>query len=101
MIAENIRDEQLKFIKYNHLVANILAFHNLASMTKAIDQLKASGQEISNEVLAALSPYRPDRTIWQKYPAKRSWPSETRWRPAGEVGIVPKPCPLHFNDRYR
>jgi TnpA family transposase len=58
VIAENIRDEQRKFIKYNHLVANILAFHNIVSMTKAIDQLKAQGQEISNEVLAALSPYQ-------------------------------------------
>jgi TnpA family transposase len=58
VIAENIRDEQRKFIKYNHLVANILAFHNLVSMTKAIDLLKAQGQKISNEVLAALSPYQ-------------------------------------------
>jgi TnpA family transposase len=57
VIAENVRDEQRKFIKYNHLVANILAFHNLVSMTKAIDLLKAQGQKISNEVLAALSPY--------------------------------------------
>ena len=41
VIAENVRDEQRKFIKYNHLVANILAFHNIVSMTKAIDCLKA------------------------------------------------------------
>ena len=33
VIAENVRDEQRKFIKYNHLVANILAFHNIVSMT--------------------------------------------------------------------
>ena len=58
MIAENVRDEQRKFIKYNHLVANLLAFHNMVSMTKAIDRLKAEGQEISNEVLAAVSPYQ-------------------------------------------
>jgi TnpA family transposase len=58
VIAENVRDEQRKFIKYNHLVANILAFHNLVSMTKAIDLLKAQDQKISNEVLAALSPYQ-------------------------------------------
>ena len=45
-------------IKYNHLVANILAFHNIVSMTKAIDRLKAEGQEISDEVLAAVSPYQ-------------------------------------------
>jgi TnpA family transposase len=58
VIAENVRDEQRKFIKYNHLVANILAFHNIVSMTKAIDRLKADGQEISDEVLAAVSPYQ-------------------------------------------
>jgi len=34
-------------------------FNNLVSMTKAIDQLKAQGQEISREVLAALSPSAP------------------------------------------
>jgi hypothetical protein len=58
VIAENIRDEQRKFIKYNHLVANVLAFHNIVSMTKAIDGLKARGQYISDEVLAAISPYQ-------------------------------------------
>jgi hypothetical protein len=58
VIADNIRDEQRKFIKYNHLVANILAFHNVVSMTKAIEHLKAQGQEISTGVLAALSPYQ-------------------------------------------
>ena len=58
MIAENVRDEQRKFIKYKHLVANILAFHNIVSMTKAIDRLKADGQEISDEVLVAVSPYQ-------------------------------------------
>ena len=58
VIAENVRDEQRKFIKYNHLVANILAFHNIVSMTKAIDRLKAQGQQISDEVLAAVSPYQ-------------------------------------------
>jgi TnpA family transposase len=58
VIAENIRDEQRKFIKYNHLVANILAFHNIVAMTRAIDRLKVQGQEVSDEVLAALSPYQ-------------------------------------------
>lgn len=49
LIAGNVRDEQRKFIKYNHLVANILAFHNLVWTTKAIGQLKAEDQEISEE----------------------------------------------------
>jgi hypothetical protein len=62
VIAENVRDEQRKFIKYNYLVANILAFHNIVSMTKAIDRLKAEGQEISDEVLAAVSPYKTSKS---------------------------------------
>ena len=31
LIAENDRDEQRKLIKYNHLVANCLIFHNVCS----------------------------------------------------------------------
>jgi len=34
VIAENVRDEQRKFIKYNHLEANLLVFHNLVTMTR-------------------------------------------------------------------
>ncbi len=33
VIAENDRDEQRKLIKYNHLVANCLIFHNMFAMT--------------------------------------------------------------------
>ncbi len=35
LAAEGIRAEQRKFIKYNHLVANLLIYHNVVSMTKA------------------------------------------------------------------
>jgi len=27
-ITENVRDDQLKIIKYNHLIANLVIFHN-------------------------------------------------------------------------
>ena len=56
--AENVRDEQRKFIKYNHLVANLLVFHNLVTITRAIRRLETDGQSISDEVLAVLSPYQ-------------------------------------------
>ena len=36
IIAENSRDEQRKAIKYNHLVANCLMFHNLCSLTRLV-----------------------------------------------------------------
>jgi hypothetical protein len=58
IIAENRRDEQRKIIKYNHLVANLLIFHNVVSMTKVVRQLAAEGQRISAEALAATSPYQ-------------------------------------------
>ena len=58
VIAENVRDEQRKFIKYNHLVANLLIFHNVATMTKAIRRMEADGHTVSDAILAVLSPYQ-------------------------------------------
>jgi TnpA family transposase len=58
IIAENRRDEQRKIIKYNHLVANLVIFHNVVSMTKVIRQLVTEGSYISAAALAALSPYQ-------------------------------------------
>lgn len=60
IIAENIREEQRKIIKYNHLVANLLIFHNVVSMTNVINELAKEGYKISHEVLAALSPYQTE-----------------------------------------
>jgi len=57
IIAENRRDEQRKIIKYNHLVANLVIFHNVVTLTKVLRQLIAEGHHISAEALAALSPY--------------------------------------------
>jgi len=57
VIAENVRDEQRKFIKYNHLVANLLTFHNLVNMTRALQRLEAEGHTIPDDVLARFSPY--------------------------------------------
>ena len=60
LIAEGVRDEQRKLIKYNHLVANLLIFHTLVSMTRALDQLAAKGVAIEEEALAGLSPYQTE-----------------------------------------
>jgi len=57
VIAENVRDEQRKFIKYNHLVANLLMFHNLTSITHAMRKMEADGYPVSDELAAVLSPY--------------------------------------------
>jgi TnpA family transposase len=58
IIMENRRDEQRKSVKYNHLVANLLIFHNVVTMTKVIRQLAVEGQRISAEALALVSPYQ-------------------------------------------
>jgi hypothetical protein len=36
LLVENTRDEQRKMIKYHHLAANLLIFHNVVTMTKAL-----------------------------------------------------------------
>ena len=61
VIAENVRDEQRKFIKYNHLVANLLAFHNIVAMTDAARRMEAEGFEVRDECVAELSPYQTER----------------------------------------
>src|SRR5215813_1878458 len=58
IIMENRRDEQRKIVKYNHLVANLLIFHNVVTMTKVIRQLVAEEQRVSAEALAFVSPYQ-------------------------------------------
>ena len=58
LLMENVRDEQRKFIKYNHLVANLLSFHTLVTMSKALKQLQQEGNLINKETLERLSPYR-------------------------------------------
>ena len=60
VITENVRDEQRKFIKYNHLVANLLSFHTLVTMTKALQQLLEESHTVDMEALRTLSPYRTE-----------------------------------------
>ncbi len=57
LIQENVRDEQLKVIKYNHLIANLIIFHNCKSMTQALKELQDEGMALTPEILRALSPY--------------------------------------------
>jgi TnpA family transposase len=57
LIAENNRDMQRKLIKYNHLVANCLIFHNVHAQTRVLRQLADEGLEFDDAILARLSPY--------------------------------------------
>ena len=58
IIAENLRHEQRKVIKYNHLVANMVILHNVVGMSTVLKRLRQQGVEITPEVLAGLAPYR-------------------------------------------
>lgn len=57
-IAENLRHEQQKIIKYNHLVANMVILHNVVGMSRALKKLQMRGVVINQEILANLGPYR-------------------------------------------
>ena len=58
IIAENVRHEQRKIIKYNHLVANMLILHNVEQMSRVLRTLRQEGQPIDKELLPGLAPYR-------------------------------------------
>jgi len=59
-VAEGVRDEQRKLIKYNHLAANLLIFHTLVSMTRGLENLTAEGVIFTDAALAGLSPYQTE-----------------------------------------
>jgi len=58
-MAENVRHEQRKVVKYNHLEANMIILNNVHRMSKVLKDMQEKGSfEITEEMLAALSPYR-------------------------------------------
>jgi TnpA family transposase len=59
-LKENDRDEQRKLIKYNHLVANLIIFHNICTLTQLLNDLAKEGYEFDEQTIAALSPYIRD-----------------------------------------
>jgi len=56
-IATNDRDEQRKIIKYNHLVANCVIFHNVFSLSRTLHDLRQQNYPLEPTLIAALSPY--------------------------------------------
>lgn len=57
LAAEDVRDEHRKFIKYNHLLANLLIFHYVETMSKALERLIAEGSAVDLDLIACSSPY--------------------------------------------
>ena len=62
IIAENIRHEQRKVIKYNHLVANMIILHNVVGMTRVLQELRDAGIGVALGLLAGLAPVRTQHT---------------------------------------
>ncbi len=58
--SEAVRDEQRKFIKYNHLVANLLIYHNVVTMTKALQRLTVDGHTFDEALVSSVSPYQTE-----------------------------------------
>jgi len=57
LIASNNRTLQRKRIKYSHLIANCLIFHNVHAQTRILHQLVQEGYPVDETILARLSPY--------------------------------------------
>lgn len=57
VIATNNREEQQKFIKYNHLIANCVIFYNVFEMSRILNELLQEGYNIDPKAVAGLSPY--------------------------------------------
>jgi Tn3 transposase DDE domain-containing protein len=60
VIRQNNRAEQRKIIRYNHLVANLVVFHNVVSMTRVLQEVIDEGYPVTPEILARLSPYKTE-----------------------------------------
>jgi hypothetical protein len=88
LLAENTRDEQRKMIKYHHLAANLLIFHNVVTMTKALKLLVADGHEIDEAALACFSPYQTEHlNRFGRYTLKRDRVPE----PLDRARVLPMP----------
>jgi TnpA family transposase len=59
-IPGNMKQEQSKIIKYNHLVANMIMLYNVDGMTRVFNDLAKEGYEITEELIDAFAPYRTE-----------------------------------------
>ena len=57
LIHDNMRANQQKIMRFGHLLANMIIFHNVVHQTRAINKLRSQGIDISDEVLGAMAPY--------------------------------------------
>ena len=57
VIGDNMRANQSKIIRFNHLLANRLVFHTVAHQTIPINKLRGQGMNIPSEIVAGFAPY--------------------------------------------
>lgn len=48
----------MSLIKYNHLIANLLIFHNLLTLDRTLETLKSDGHILNEGAVDDLSPYQ-------------------------------------------
>lgn len=63
VIPTNNRREMRKYLKYNHLLANLVIFANVALLTDALNELTSEGHHVDPEAVAALSPYMTQHLV--------------------------------------
>ena len=59
-IPANLKHEQSKIVKYNHLLANFAILYNVNAMTEVFNQMRSEGHNITRDHMAAFSPYHTE-----------------------------------------
>jgi hypothetical protein len=78
--------ELRRLIKYKHLVATYVIFHNVNTQTRILRQLvEEEGCALDSEVLAHLSPYITEHLNQFGNITKSSWPSSSKSMANGVV----------------
>ncbi|MDB6096491.1 MAG: transposase, TnpA family [Francisellaceae bacterium] len=79
-IKSNHRVKQRKFIKYNHLVTNMVLLYTVEEMSRVIKLAPEHGIEVSEDLLRFFSPYRKEHIIrLGKYEMNIEEPDEVEW----------------------
>jgi TnpA family transposase len=60
VVRQHHREEPRQLIRYNHLVANLVVFHHVVSMTRVLQELVDEGYPVTPEIIARLSPYKTE-----------------------------------------
>jgi TnpA family transposase len=85
VVAENMRHEQQKLVKWAHLAANLIILHNVNEMTRVLRELEAEGYDLTEEAMAGTSPFRMGHLnrlgVMLVDSNRQSDPSNAEWQP--------------------